>query len=49
MAVPILAILIDFIFIDVDLSFYDLLALLLIVKSIFVAATRPFNKKMERV
>ena len=49
MAVPILAILIDFIFIDVDLSFYDLLALLLIVTSIFVAATKPFNKKMGRV
>tara|TARA_B100000579_G_scaffold434745_1_gene456314 strand:+ start:945 stop:1844 length:900 start_codon:yes stop_codon:yes gene_type:complete len=49
MAVPILAILIDFIFIDIDLSFYDLLALLLIVTSIFVAATKPFNKKMGRV
>ena len=49
MAVPILAILIDFIFIDIDLSFYDLLALLLIVTSIFVAAKRPFNKKMGRI
>ena len=49
MAVPILAILIDFIFIDIDLSFYDLLALLLIVTSIFVAATKPFNKQLGRV
>ena len=49
MAVPILAILIDFIFIEVDLSFYDFFALVLIVTSIFVAATKPFNKKTLRI
>ena len=49
MAVPILAILIDFIFIDVELSFFDLFALLLIVTSIFVAATKPFNKIIGRI
>ncbi len=45
MAVPILAILIDFIFLGTQLSFYDILALILIVVSIFVVATTPFNKK----
>ena len=49
MAVPILAILIDFIVVDVELSFYDFLALALIVTSIFVAATKPFNKKMDNI
>ena len=45
MAVPILAILIDFIVIDIQLSLYDLIALALIVTSIFVAATKPLIKK----
>ena len=49
MAVPILAILIDFIVVDVELSFFDFLALALIVTSIFVAATKPFNKKMDNI
>ena len=49
MAVPILAILIDFIVVDIELSFYDLLALALIVTSIFIAAKKPFNKKMDNI
>ena len=49
MAVPILAILIDFIFMNINLSFYDLIALVLIVISIFVAATKPFNKKIGKI
>ena len=44
MAVPVLAILIDYFFVDVQLSMFDFLALFLIVISIFVAATKPFNK-----
>ena len=44
MAVPVLAILIDYFFVDVQLSMLDFLALFLIVTSIFVAATKPFNK-----
>ena len=49
MAVPILAILIDFIIIDIQISFYDWFALALIVTSIFVAASKPFNKKMDKI
>ena len=44
MAVPILAILIDFIIIDIQISFYDWLALALIVTSIFVAASKSLTK-----
>ncbi len=36
--------LIDYFFVDVQLSMFDFLALFLIVISIFVAATKPFNK-----
>ena len=43
MAVPILAVLIDYIIIDVAFSIFDLLALICIVTGIFVAAKKPFN------
>ena len=43
MAVPILAVLIDYIIIDVEFSVFDLLALIFIVTGIFVAAKKPFN------
>jgi len=43
MAVPVLAVLIDYIIVDVVFSFFDLIALILIVTGIFVAAKKPFN------
>ena len=46
MAVPILAILIDYIFVGVEFSGYDLLALIFIVSGIYIVATKPFNKKV---
>ncbi len=49
MAVPILAILIDFFIVQIKLSFYDLSALILIVTSIFIVATKPFNKPKGKV
>ena len=45
MAVPILAILMDYIFVDVEFSGFDLLALIFIVSGIYVVATKPFNKQ----
>ena len=44
MAVPILAILVDYIFADVQFSGLDLTALLFIVSGIYIVATKPFNK-----
>ncbi len=46
MAVPILAILIDYIFVGVEFSGFDLLALIFIVSGIYIVATKPFNKKV---
>ena len=43
MAVPVLAILIDYIIIDIEFSIFDLLALVFIVAGIFVAAKKPFH------
>jgi len=44
MAVPILAILVDYIFINVKFSTLDVLALILIVSGIYIVAKKPFNK-----
>jgi drug/metabolite transporter (DMT)-like permease len=44
MAVPILAILVDYVLVDVEFSSYDFLALMFIVSGIYVVATKPFNK-----
>ena len=44
MAVPILAILVDYIFINVKFSILDLLALIFIVSGIYIVAKKPFNK-----
>jgi drug/metabolite transporter (DMT)-like permease len=43
MTVPILAVLIDYIIINVELSLFDLLALVFIVTGIFVSAKKPFD------
>ena len=43
MAVPVLAILIDYIIVDVVFSLFDFIALIFIVIGIFVAAKKPFN------
>jgi drug/metabolite transporter (DMT)-like permease len=43
MAVPVLAILIDYIIVDVVFSLFDFIALIFIVTGIFVAAKKPFN------
>ena len=45
MAVPILAISIDYIFVGVKFSEFDILALVFIVSGIYIVATKPFNKK----
>ncbi len=45
MAVPILAILVDYIFVGVAFSKFDLLALIFIVSGIYIVATKPFNKR----
>jgi drug/metabolite transporter (DMT)-like permease len=45
MMVPVLALLIDAIYFDIKFSYYDLMALLMIIMSIFVAAKKPFDKK----
>ena len=45
MAVPILAILVDYVFVGVDFSKFDLLALIFIVLGIYIVATKPFNKR----
>jgi drug/metabolite transporter (DMT)-like permease len=44
MAVPILAVLIDYFFINVEFSELDLLALIFIVSGIYIVAKKPFNK-----
>ena len=44
MAVPILAILVDYIFMGLEFSKFDLLALIFIVSGIYIVATKPFNK-----
>ena len=44
MAVPILAIVVDYIFVGVEFSKFDLLALIFIVSGIYVVAMKPFNK-----
>ena len=43
MAVPILAILIDYIILNIKFSIFDFFALIFIVAGIFVAAKKPFN------
>ena len=45
MMVPVLALLIDVMYLGIKSSYYDLIALLLIVTSIFIAATKPFDKR----
>ena len=45
MAVPILAILVDYLFVGVKFSGFDLLALIFIVSGIYIVATKPFNKR----
>ncbi len=45
MAVPILAVSIDYIFVGVKFSEFDILALVFIVSGIYIVATKPFNKK----
>ena len=45
MMVPVLALLIDAVYFDIKFSYYDLIALLMIIMSIFVAAKKPFDKK----
>ena len=45
MAVPILAILVDYIFMGLEFSKFDLLALFFIVSGIYIVATKPFNKR----
>ena len=45
MAVPILAILVDYIFMGLEFSKFDLLALIFIVSGIYIVATKPFNKR----
>ena len=43
MAVPVIAILIDYIILNVELSYLDLFALICIVSGIFISARRPFD------
>ena len=43
MAVPILAILVDYIFINIQFSKLDILALLFIISGIYIVAKKPFN------
>ena len=45
MMVPVCAILIDYFFMGVLLTNFDIVAVILIISSIFIAATKPFNKK----
>ncbi len=45
MAVPILAVLTDYFFINVEFSELDLLAFIFIVSGIYLVATKPFNSK----
>ena len=45
MAVPVLAILIDYLTIDFPFSTLDLLALIFIISGIYIAATKPFTKR----
>ena len=45
MMVPVLAIMIDFLFMGVFLTNFDIIAVIFIISSIFIAATKPFNKK----
>ena len=47
MMVPVLAILIDYFFMGVFLTNFDIVAVIFIVSSIFIAATKPFNKKLD--
>ena len=47
MAVPILAILVDYIFINVKFSMFDLLALIFIVTGIYIVAKKPFNMSKD--
>ena len=47
MMVPVLAILIDHLFMGVFLTNFDIIAVLFIISSIFIAATKPFNKNDE--
>jgi drug/metabolite transporter (DMT)-like permease len=45
MAVPVLAVLIDYLTIDFPFSILDLLALIFIISGIYIAATKPFSKR----
>ena len=47
MMVPVLAILIDYFFMGVFLTNFDIVAVIFIVSSIFIAATKPFNKILD--
>ena len=46
MMVPVLAIFIDYFFMDLKLTKFDLIAVLFIIVSIYVAAKKPFNSKV---
>jgi drug/metabolite transporter (DMT)-like permease len=46
MMVPVLALLIDAIYFDIKFSYYDLIALLMIIMSIFIAAKNLLIKKI---
>ena len=45
MAVPVLAVLIDYLTIDFPFATLDLLALIFIISGIYIAATKPFTKR----
>ena len=49
MTVPVLAVLIDYLMIDFPFSTLDLLALIFIISGIYIAATKPFSKKLKNI
>jgi drug/metabolite transporter (DMT)-like permease len=49
MAVPILAILVDYVFINIKFSMFDLLALIFIVTGIYIVAKKPFNQTKKSI
>ena len=49
MTVPVLAVLIDYLMIDFPFSTLDLLALIFIISGIYIAATKPFNKRLKNI
>ena len=48
MTVPVLAVLIDYLLIDFPFSTLDLLALIFIISGIYIAAIKPFNKRLKK-